>query len=75
MNEETTLTMHVVIEEDPETGELMLPIPIDILNQMGWDIDDELEFEDMMNGTFLMRKTETDLEIEEDEDEYTTQGV
>lgn len=61
------ITTTVMIEEDPETGDLMLPIPIEIMNQMGWDIGDELEFEDAHDGSFFMRKVEVDLEIEEDE--------
>jgi hypothetical protein len=26
----------VEIEQDPKTGDLILPIPTDLLNQMGW---------------------------------------
>lgn len=27
----------VEVHEDPSTGELILPIPTDLLSQMGWD--------------------------------------
>ena len=36
----------VKVEEDPETGELILPIPIELLEEMGWVEGDELVWED-----------------------------
>jgi len=33
----------VTLEEDPETGELIMPLPPDLLNQVGWDFGDTLE--------------------------------
>jgi hypothetical protein len=36
----------VTVEEDPKTGELILPIPDDLLVQMGWAEGDELVWED-----------------------------
>ena len=33
------------IEYDPETDELMLPIPDELLNSLGWDIGDVLQWE------------------------------
>jgi hypothetical protein len=50
----------VEIEQDPETGDLILPIPTEILNQMGWsegtDLwwvveDDKLILKENNNGT------------------------
>ena len=32
----------VEIEQDPKTGDLILPIPTEILNQMGWSEDTDL---------------------------------
>lgn len=32
----------VTVEEDPETGELLLPLPVDLLAQMGWSEDTDL---------------------------------
>jgi hypothetical protein len=36
----------VIIEEDPKTGELILPIPDDLLVQMEWGEGDELVWEE-----------------------------
>ena len=38
--------MTTVILEEDENGDLILPIPVDILNQMGWDVGDELIFKE-----------------------------
>jgi hypothetical protein len=46
----------ITLEEDPETGDLLMPIPTDCLNQMGWDIGDVLIWEDMQNGSWSLRK-------------------
>ena len=39
----------VTVEEDPKTGELILPIPDDLLVQMGWAEGDELVWEERIN--------------------------
>ena len=46
----------VKVEEDPDTGDLVLPLPAELLNQMGWDIGDDLVWEDNFNGTFSLSK-------------------
>lgn len=46
----------VTVEEDPETGDLILPLNPDILAQVGWDFGDELLWEDMHDGTWSLRK-------------------
>ena len=48
----------VRLEEDLETGDLILPIPDDVLNQMGWDIGDTLLWEELPNGTISVKKEE-----------------
>jgi hypothetical protein len=35
-------TWTVSAEEDPETKELIMPLPVDLLNQMGWHEGTEL---------------------------------
>ena len=48
----------VTIEED-EFGELILPIPDDVCEDLGWNIGDELEFDvDDVTGRFTLRKVE-----------------
>lgn len=48
----------ITIEED-EFGELILPIPDDVCEDLGWTIGDELEFEvDDVTGSFTLTKVE-----------------
>ena len=49
-------TYDVKVEEDPDTGDLVLPLPTELLNQMGWDIGDDLVWNDNFNGTFSLSK-------------------
>ena len=46
----------VKLEEDPETGDLILPFNPDILAQMGWDEGDTLIWEESFNGSYTIRK-------------------
>ena len=46
----------VKLEEDPDTGDLVLPIPTELLNQMGWDFGDTLIWDDNQDGTFSLSK-------------------
>lgn len=39
-----------------ENGDLVLPIPTELLNQMGWDIGDNLLWEDSFNSSFILKK-------------------
>jgi hypothetical protein len=50
----------VTVEEDPETGELALPFPDDLIEKMDWSIGDTLVFEDLKDGTFSIRKKQDD---------------
>lgn len=38
-------TWIVTIEEDPETGELVMPLPMEALESNGWKIGDTLTWE------------------------------
>jgi len=58
MNENKTFT--VIVEEDPETGDLILPFPEGLCDQLGWEIDDTLNWEPNDDGSFtLSKKVET----------------
>ena len=47
----------ITLETDPETGDLMMPFPPELLNQMGWDIGDTLIWEEVDQGkAFSLRK-------------------
>lgn len=46
----------ITLEEDPETGDLIMPFTPDMLRQVGWDIGDTLLWEDMHNGSWSLKK-------------------
>ena len=46
----------VELEEDKETGELLLPFPPDLLAQMGWVPGIELWWQDNADGTVSIRE-------------------
>ena len=46
----------VTLEEDPETGELILPFPEDCLAETGWQEGDVLEWTDLGNGSWSLAK-------------------
>ena len=48
----------ITLEEDPATGELIMPFPPDMLAQVGWDFGDTLIWEDMQNGSWTLKKKE-----------------
>jgi hypothetical protein len=41
----TDRTWTVELIEDPETGELLLPFPPDMLAQVGWDFGDTIQWD------------------------------
>jgi bifunctional DNA-binding transcriptional regulator/antitoxin component of YhaV-PrlF toxin-antitoxin module len=52
-------TKYVVTLEEDENGELILPIPEQILKDMNWKEGDVLKFADNEDGSFSMTKVET----------------
>ena len=58
MNTRTSWT--VTIEEDPETGDLILPLPEDMLQLQGWVEGDTLEWLNNGNGTWSLQKVKND---------------
>lgn len=48
----------VKVEEDPETGELVLPFPDELLEQMGWKEGDTLIWGSSEAGIFVSKKEE-----------------
>lgn len=50
------VTYEVITQEDPETGDLILPIPQELLDRMGWVTGDQLEWKQAENGTWILSK-------------------
>jgi len=49
----------VTLIEDPETGELILPFPEGMCDEMGWEIGDTLTWTSNEDGSFTLSKKST----------------
>jgi hypothetical protein len=47
------------VEEDPMTGDLMLPLPEELLETQGWKPGDVLQWKDNQDGTWTLSKKRT----------------
>jgi hypothetical protein len=52
----TEKTWTVTLEEDPETGELILPFTNEMLEGLGWKDGDTIEWVDNKDGTWSLVK-------------------
>jgi antitoxin component of MazEF toxin-antitoxin module len=50
----------VILEEDPDTGDLIMPIPQDMLDSLGWKEGDTLTWTIKTNGSIILSKKATD---------------
>ena len=46
----------VITHEDPETGDIILPIPLELMNTMGWSEGDQLDFKQDDQGRWVITK-------------------
>tara|TARA_R110000868_G_scaffold295054_3_gene555478 strand:- start:409 stop:855 length:447 start_codon:yes stop_codon:yes gene_type:complete len=46
----------VTLEEDPATGDVILPFPEEMLTEVGWEEGDVLVWKDNQDGTFSITK-------------------
>jgi len=46
----------VITQEDPETGDLLIPFPPQLLKEMGWKEGDELDFQMDEKGKIIVKK-------------------
>lgn len=58
MTDETNSRWTLEVEEDPETGELILPLPADLLVMNSWVDGDILEWIDNEDGSWTLKKVE-----------------
>lgn len=49
-------TWVVQVVEDFETGELLLPIPDELIQLQGWKIGDVLQWKESENGSWVLTK-------------------
>ena len=57
---DTITRYEVITQEDPDTGDLIIPIPPPVLESLGWKEGDEIEFEFGADGKtmYIKRKGE-----------------
>jgi hypothetical protein len=56
----TATSWTITVEEDPETGELVLPLPEEFLAMQGWIEGDTLNWEDNKDGSWTLSKVKSD---------------
>lgn len=49
-------TWTITVEEDPETGECILPFPPDLLEAAGWKEGDILDWKESEDGSWTLTK-------------------
>jgi hypothetical protein len=52
----------VTLIEDPETGDLIMPFPEGMCDELGWEIGDTLQWKTNEDGSFSLSKAKTDQE-------------
>ncbi len=58
MSNSPEFNYEVIVQEDPETGELILPLPPELLREMGWVEGDELKFDLDSQGRWIISKNQ-----------------
>lgn len=51
-----SVTFEVITQEDPETGDILLPLPNELLEKMGWQEGDTLDWSMDEQGRWIISK-------------------
>jgi len=57
MSNKNLVRYEVITQEDEVTGDLMLPIPQKLLDELGWREGDEIEFAVNDQGRYVLKKS------------------
>ena len=49
-------SFEVITQEDPETGDVLIPLPPQLLKDLGWKEGDEIDFSIDDNGRMIVQK-------------------
>lgn len=49
-------TYEIILQEDEETGDLIMPLPQELLDRVGWKEGDELEWKQAKDGAWVLSK-------------------
>lgn len=55
---QTNKSWTLTLEEDPDTGDLMLPLPEECLQDLGWNTGDTVQWIDNQDGSWTLKKKE-----------------
>ena len=55
-HENQPISFEVITSEDPETGDLIIPIPPPLLKSLDWKEGDQLQFDIDDKGRIIVRK-------------------
>jgi hypothetical protein len=50
------LSWQLIVETNPDTGELVFSLPKDLLDKQGWKEGDQLSYSDNGDGSWTLRK-------------------
>jgi hypothetical protein len=53
-------TFTVQVEQDDATGDLFVPVPKELLEELGWIEGDDIQWFENSNGTWTISKVEDD---------------
>lgn len=56
----TPMTHTITLEQDPETGDLIMPLSDEILAQAGWAEGDTLDWQVQDNGSIIVSKVKNE---------------
>jgi len=54
---EENIRYEVIIQEDPESGDLIIPLPPKLLESLGWKEGDDIDFDISETGAMYMKKS------------------
>jgi hypothetical protein len=63
-------TWMVHVEQDPATGDLILPLPEDLLALQGWKSGDTLSWDEGQDGAWILSKKETEVKTKDAKDRF-----
>jgi hypothetical protein len=46
----------VITQEDPETGDMLIPLPLQLLRDLGWKEGDDVDFSIDEKGRIILKK-------------------
>jgi len=55
-NAQENIRYEVITHEDPETGDMIIPLPPQLLSELGWKEGDNIDFQIDENGRVIIKK-------------------